>query len=147
MLARLTPDQVSNFWDVIKVAVEQSHPPFVGEKEDRDNNILQALLEDRMDCWMDYTTNGEGSVLNVILLTTVTVDDCSGERCLLIYSIYGYRRSDGLSWVNGIETLKKWARYHGCQKIIAYTNSARVLAITEKLGFTKDYSLIALNCV
>jgi len=90
MLTKLLPDQISNFWDIIKYSVEESLPPIVGDHPDKMNRILSSLLCGKSECWASYNRQGDNTKFEGIVLTKMLYDDASDTRNLLIYCLYGY---------------------------------------------------------
>ena len=146
MLTRLLPDQISKFWDIIKFAVEQSLPPLVGDLPDKMNRILSAALSGRVDVWASYTRDEEERTkINAILLTKFIYDDASDTRNLLLYCLYGYEEIKLQSWIDGLDKVSKYAKYHKCSQIVAYTSLTHLIELAEKLGGEADYTFISLN--
>ncbi len=144
MLTRLLPDQISQFWDVIKYAIEQSLPPIAGEGPDKMNKILTSLLSGRSDCWASYTVNGDQRRFEGIVITKITHDDVSDTKNLLIYCLYGYEMVDKSSWTSGFKSLVKYASSQGCHRIIGYTDVPFITKTVEKLGGETRYTFISL---
>jgi len=145
MINRLTPEQISKFWDVIKFAVEQSLPPTVGEHPDKMNRILAAALSGKIDVWASYTKNEKVNKFEGIILTKFLYDDVSGTRNLLIYCLYGYNKFESISWKIGLETFAKYAKSRGCSRIIAYTDIPHIVDIVNKLGGEAKYTFISFD--
>ncbi len=145
MLTRLTPEQVSNFWDVIKYAVEESLPPITGEHPDRMNHILSALLSGKAQCWASYARIGEVGKFEGIVLTRILVDDLSMTKNLLIYCLYGYEEVEEGSWLTGLKALIKFAKSRNCSRIIAYSEIPYIIKLASKLGAETNYTFVSFN--
>jgi len=122
MINRLLPEQISNFWNVIKYAIEQSLPPFVTRHSDSMNRILSSLLSGKTSCWASYERGGEGSKFNAIVLTKILYDDTSHTKNLLLYSVYGYTQIEPKFWMEGFAFFSKHAIAQGCDRLVAYTD-------------------------
>ena len=57
MLVKFFPHQVAEHWEVLKVGIEESLPPTVGESRDKMNNILESILIGDLTCWVSYDTD------------------------------------------------------------------------------------------
>ena len=149
MLVKLLPDQISRYWQVISHAIEVAAPPIVHCSPNRMNNILQALLEDRMQCWLITEPNEDkGISILGLVVTTVTEDYCSGTKNLLVYALYSY--SDRLipkaTWEDFYETLKKFGKSQGCCQIAGYTNNPAIIRIVRDiLKGNTEYRLVRLE--
>lgn len=145
MLTRLLPEQISNFWDVIKYAIEQSLPPIAHEHPDRINRILISALAGKIDIWVTYTTVDDSVKLEGVAVTRITYDDVSDTRSLLLYCIYGYEPLNKSSWTSGLEILAKYARSKGCSFVVAYTELPYVVEISRRLGADVRYTFISFD--
>ena len=145
MLNRLLPEQISNFWGVIKYAIEQSLPPIVGEHPDKMNRVLSAALSGKVDVWASYVKDGEGNRFEGIMLTQILYDDASNTRNLLIYCLYGYDVVSKETWLNGLVSLVKYAKSRNCVQIIAYTDVPSLIDLVKNLGGEAKYTFISFN--
>jgi hypothetical protein len=145
MLTKLLPDQISNFWDVIKYSVEGSLPPIVGDHPDRMNRILSSLLCGKSECWASYNRQDKGIKFEGIVLTKMIYDDASDTRNLLIYCLYGYEDVNKESWLDGIKALTKYAKSKKCNQIIAYTEYGYLVNIAKSLGGNAKHTLVTFD--
>lgn len=145
MLTILTPEQVSNFWDIIKYAIEQSLPPIVGDHPDKMNRILSSLLSSQTQCWASYTRIGDTPKFEGIVLTKMIYDDASDTKNLLIYCLYGYEEVAKESWVKGLVSLIKYANSKECEQIIAYTEIPYIVEVAKQLGGETKYTFLSFN--
>ena len=144
MLTRLLPDQISQFWDVIKYAIEQSLPPIAGESPGRMNRILTSLISGGSDCWASYTIDGDQRRFEAIVITKMLYDDVSDTKNLLIYCLYGYEIVDRSSWASGLKSLVKYASGKGCHNIVAYTDVPGIVDLVKRLGGEAKQTFISL---
>lgn len=145
MLTKLLPDQVAKFWDVIKYAVEQSLPPIAGEHPDKMNRILSSILCSKTECWASYRKEDNNTIFEGIALTKLLHDDASNTRNLLLYCIYGYEGVDKNSWDEAFITLVKYAKFHKCNDIIAYSDIPEMIRRAEAIGGEAKYTFISWN--
>ena len=145
MLTKLLPDQISQFWDLIKNAINESLPPTVGGHPDRMNRILTSLIANKIDCWASYKRTEDMNSFEGLLLTQILYDDASNTRNLLIYCMYGYESVDSESWNEGLRTLIKYAIGKGCNQVIAYSNIPNVINLAKRLGADTEYTFISFN--
>ncbi len=143
MLTRLTPEQVSNFWDVIKYAIEESLPPITGNHEDRMNRILASIMSGNTQCWASYVKDGEGGKFEGIVTTEIVTDVPSGTKSLLIYTLYGYSLVEKESWKIGFDALRKFALSRNCSAIIGYSKVDHLIKIADRLGADTSYTFIS----
>jgi len=145
MLTKLTPEQISKFWDVISYAVEESLPPITGEHPDRMNRILSSALSGKVDVWASYNKSEDVNKFEGIVLTQILYDNVSNTRNLLIYCIYGYSNVDSKSWSEGLETLLKYAKGERCNQIVAYTDLPNIVNLVNRLDGEAKYTFLSFN--
>ena len=145
MLTKLLPDQISEFWDIIKYAIDQSTPPIAGEHPDKMNNILMSAREGSIDVWASYVKENKSNKFEGIVLTELLYDKPSKTRNMLIYCIYGYNEVDKQSWVDGIKAILKYANSKKCNQVVAYTNLPHIVEIVESLGGEAKYTFLSFD--
>jgi len=145
MLTRLLPDQIADFWEIIKYGIEQSLPPIAGEHPDKMNRMLASLLSSKAQCWASYTKERAVNRFEGIILTKMLYDDVSDTKSLLLYCLYGYNSITEGSWPVALESILKYANSKGCTQVVAYSNIPRVIKIAEGLGGDTKYTFISFN--
>jgi hypothetical protein len=145
MLTKLMPDQVSNFWDVIKYAIEESLPPIVGEHPDKMNRILSSILCGKTDCWASYRKDKDNIIFEAVCLTRFIYDDASCTRNLLIYCLYGYEKTVEKSWSEAFLALAKYAKFHKCNEIVSYTDVPYMIDKAKAFGGDTRYTFVSFN--
>lgn len=144
MLTKLTPEQIANYWNVVKYAIEQSLPPIVGDHPDKLNRILAAALSNKVDVWASYVRK-ETTTFEGIVLTKLLYDDASDTSNLLIYCIYGYEEISKSSWPEAIKSLIKYAKSKGCSFITAYSDVPVVITNAKRMGADTRYTFLSFN--
>lgn len=145
MMTKLLPSQVSDFWPIIKYAIEQSLPPTVGEHPDKMNRILSAALSNILDVWAVYDRTEEKINMNAILVTKITYDDASSTRALMLYCLYGYDKMSEENWSGSFGGLVKYAKSKGCTRIIAHSSVPYVIERAKELGADAEYTLLSFD--
>lgn len=140
----MLPEQIAEYWEVIKFAIENSLPPIANESYDKMTRILENLINENMQCWVSYSDNDNKKVLEGIVITTIVGDYCSNIKSLLIYSLYGFSTLDDRIWAEGYNTIAKWGKSVGCNRITAYTDVDRIKDIVKSLGGEAKYTFISL---
>lgn len=141
MILRLSPDQVSERWDNIKGAIEQSLPPILKGGAIKMENILEAIVKDVMHCWV---MEDEGGNLAALATTTFMPDPGTKLVSLFIYTITAIRPVDINEWRDAFAVLAKWGKSKGCANVIAFTDVDRIVEIAKSLGGTANQILITL---
>jgi hypothetical protein len=145
VINRMLPEQISEFWDVIKYAIEQSLPPIVGEHPDKMNRILSSALMGKVDVWASYEKVNGSIKFNGIVLTVFQTDDISYTKSMMIYCLYGYENLNRSTWVEGFRGLLNYAKSKGCLFITAYTEFPLIVEMSKKLGADVRYHFLSFN--
>lgn len=145
MLIRLLPEQASEHWDEIKVAINAALPPIAGMQSDRMSNILSGILTEDITVWISTEKREDANLITGIVLTNFTYDKPSGTKSLLLYCVYGYGQGRLESWSEGYETLRKFAKGQGCNRIIGYTDVESIKKYAASIGAETRYTLISFN--
>ena len=145
VLVKLTKEQVTDYWEVIKPAIELSIPPTVKRTPDYMVNILWAILMEKIDCWV-LLSKPDGGDMYVIGTTAITIDEATGQRNLLIYSLYGMVDNVPKDvWLEGFESLRKQAKAMKCASITGLTNVKRVKQLVTMLGGDASFNLVKME--
>lgn len=145
MLTRLTANQISNFWDLIKDSVEKAVIPTADIGPDSLNKVLENLLSGRADCWINYNREEDNVNITGVLVTEVVEDDMTGTKNLLLYALHLFGGSDKRIWLEGAVTTAKWARKHKCHKIIAFTANKNIIETAQKFGGDTNTTLVKID--
>ncbi len=144
MLTKLIPEQISKFWPIIKYAIEESVPPTVGEHPDKMNRLLSGMLSGKLDVWASYDHLEDGTTkFNGIAVTQILYDDASNTYSLLFYAVYAYDKTTDKTWLEGYETLSKYAVSKGCTRFIAYSTLPYLIEMANKYGADTSYTFIS----
>jgi hypothetical protein len=148
MLQRLTPEQITVFWDLVKESIRESLPPLADCSETTMSNILGSLLSGRMDCWVSYDKI-EGKIkVNGIGTTAVIQDAWSGSKVLLIFSALALELTRPEEWAEGFNSLMKYAKAKECVGISAYVMEELLVKRAKQFGaITQTYLTFPINSV
>lgn len=134
------PEQISTRWDAIKQAIKESLPPISLESPNTMNNILIKLMNGDMVCWISHNEEDE---VKGFIITRIITDDCSETKSLLLYIIYGSSKTKGADWVEGYQSLKKYALSKGCVNMIGYTKNEKLIKIADKFSSDSTYRFVS----
>jgi len=134
------PEQVSEHWEVIKYAIEESLPPISLNSPHTLNNVLIKLMSGEMVCWMAY--DSDKKVIG-FAVTTIVEDSNSETKSLLLYTIYAYENTKGIDWIEGYEALSKYALSRGCINMVGYTRNEKLINIAEKFDSDSTYRFVS----
>lgn len=145
MLVQLLPDQIARMWDAIKFSLEETLPPTVVVGPNTFNNILTAALCDKMQVWFGVSKEEDGrNRLDAIIVTTMSVEEVSGTKSLLIYSAYAYETLSLGTWKEYLTVGQKFAKARNCQHLAAYTDNERIRRVVRNLEGSKELSFVSI---
>ncbi len=144
MLTKLLPDQISEFWPIVKYAIEESLPPITNEHPDKMNRILSSALSGGLDVWVSYKKESEVKI-GAVVVTKLVYDDASGTTSLLIYCLYGYNELSEEAWREGFEALAKYTKSKGGSRMVAYSSIPHLTRIANKFGANTEYTFISFD--
>lgn len=143
-LIKLLEDQVAQYWEVIKYAIRQSLPPITYDSDEKLNNLLEALLLGKLQCWV-VSANPEDVKTEALITTRISEDEVSRTRSLLIYTLFSFKPLSE-EVVNALrDGLLRYAKANKCSRVIAYTKDANVLSIATKYGMTSSYTFLSFD--
>jgi len=146
MLVRLLPEQASTIWHIISPMIEAALPPTSGDSSNRMNDILEAIIKNRMQCWIIKKVEGANDVkIYAVVTTVISKDVITGNSQLLIYSLYSVRPMPIDILLEGVVGLRKFARSVGCDRVVAYSSNRRVLDMAKKVGGNIDTVFIQME--
>ena len=145
MLLQLTPEQISRRWNDISAAFMQCLPPDIPPTDEVMNNILRSLIDGSAQCWAGVGSINGKMVVCGLMLTKIEVEYVTGTRSLYIFTLYAYNHISDQLYLEGMETVRKFAKANNCSKVTALTSSGRVVDIAKQLGGKADYTLVTLE--
>lgn len=145
MLVLLSPVQIAEHWKLIRESLGASLPPITSASPERMTNILWALEKGEMHCWISQIPTLEGVQLAAVLTTCFEVDEVSGVKNLMVYSLQVLRTIDDEEWAAGWATLVAFAKANGANRIVAFTNSRSVVQRLLLLGGKADYVFVTYD--
>lgn len=136
MFVKLLPNQIPSLWEQIKFAIVSADRIEEGARESYLINTLHALLSDQAQC---YVRVDEQRLLQAVVITRFIKDEMTGDRTLLIQSLYSFQTVPEDIWITDMNTVEALAINSGCKKIMAYSNNERVFALAGRLNFNERF--------
>lgn len=148
LMARLTPEAISNTWPDLQVAIESALPYIANpiDKMKRREYILESLLSGKFICHSMYKMINNSPYAFGVVVTSVlrSVDD--GENNLLIYAVYGHPKYITGDYADKfLGKMNDFAKGLGCKRVIAYSNIKEVIESVKRLGGGADYTLLSME--
>ena len=144
-LLRLSGDQAARYWPVLSPGFAASMPPGVLPQSTVLNNMLQAVLSRHMNCWTVKARRGDKEPMIAGFLTAIRTDPISGQRALMIYSLFTKGDATNEEWKEAITLLRRVARAQKCHIIMAFSKNVRVIRMIENNGGNTEYRVVELE--
>lgn len=145
MLVRLLPDDIEKRWPLLKDALLKSLPAYTNGSADAVNNLLFALLDGTLQCWILVEYDEKEPVIRAVLTTTMIVDIPSGTKNLMIYSLTAFEVLSQEVLTDGYSALREFAKSNGCYKITAFTDIPRIIEMVKSVGGEASQTMIELE--
>ena len=133
----LTGEEVADRWEIIKAALKASAAPTADTNEEKLGNILTSLLNGRALCWM----TGNKRRPRTVIILTISVEETSGTRNLLVYCAHGFEKESSKQYVDIVQALGNYARTQKCDNIISYIWNDKLKKTLEAYGAQCNYTL------
>ena len=129
MIIKLTPLEVSAYWDIIRLVVLDNYSVPNGLELDFTNDILIKVLSGNMQVWFD--TNH-----NTVCITMILHDKVTNIRSLYIHTCSIKDKSfNRLKEVN--ESLSDYAIANECNNIVFDTSDDYLCEVSGRFGFSQ----------
>jgi len=133
-MLKLLPQQVSDYWEEIRDAIQLANPATTYMTPERMNNVLTSLLMEESQCWVlceDY--NPEDPKIHGVCVTTIVHDHVADVKNLMIYALWSKKLLTGKMYLSLFFTLSKYAKGNNCARVTAYTDVPKIIDIVEQL--------------
>ena len=133
--------EISERWPIIKAALKLSALPVADTNDEKLNNVLTALLDGRAICWM----TGNARRPRTVIILTMSVEEISGTRNLLVYCAHSFEREKTQEYINMVESLKEYAINQKCDNIICYVWNDKLKDLLKSYGAECNYTLATFH--
>ena len=136
-LMRMSDEEVGQNWHIVRRAIKNSALPTADTGEGKMKNILNSLLRGFSICWYD----GRVDAPTTVIITSISEEEISGTKNLLIYCAHAFMRLDSDNYVSMVRTIGQYARGLSCDNVIAYVHNKKLVKLLEKYGAETNYTL------
>lgn len=145
-MIRLTPEQISKSWDILRPPLAKSLPKSLGIDPMAMANILYSLLEEDAQLWVYYknTEAIESGEPLAICMTAMVLEPIAKIKYLLVYALTAVGNLSKNDYENGLDTLRSFAAGNRCSQILAYAESDAVVRQLSTMGVVKVSTLMRL---
>ena len=135
MLVKLLKTDIPKVWESIAPMIEEAVPIWVNKEEENTMvKILESLMIGTLTGWLIQSQ--DGSELLGMGTTNIVRDEHSGAKTLIIYTLYSVSPKPVASeiWVDGFDTIIRYAKAEGCTSIGAFTQESNVVALASSMN-------------
>ena len=145
MLLQIMPEQVIQFKELIRYAVEDVVPKVQGETRSKLNNVLSRLMLGEMTAWLAYRKldNGQKHTYGLVI-TRIVYDDITETKSLFVYFLTTFESIMAEDWLECFQPLRKFGLKHKCYRITGLVDSDTVLTRIKQLGGNGDERFISI---
>jgi len=122
MFTQLTFEQVSDRWNVLKVAIHNSMPHEAQATPSMLNQILVKLMSGELQCWEGFKQRAGELEIYMIVVTMLRKDEVTDRKTVFIHNLYSFRDLTDSEFNEGYLVLSRWGRAQGCEALDAFTN-------------------------
>ena len=139
MLVRLLSNQIQSYEDVINKTINETIPEYQPKLRSK---LFEELLFGLAQCWILH----DQKTFDGVFITKIQEDTaCGGKACVLLAGYAPQGLTNGAAAVmSGWETISKFAKENGCDRISMYTDNPEVikyLHMFDKIWETKYYQI------
>lgn len=148
MIIKLQPGQIASFWDAIRHAVINANQIPSDREMECTNKVLEGLLSGKFQCWVvcDYVEEeSTNKQIYAIVITSVSKHAYLGYDFLEIETVYGFRPMSNELALDGIDSIKRFAKANNCVKVQASTTVPRARELMSITGFTEDATIHSIK--
>lgn len=144
MIVKILPTQVPAFWNAIKFATTQADEVDNKDMQPYLNELLHALLNDKAQCFVGLD---DKRTLIGILITRISIDKITGEKFLLLQSVYTWEKLEDQIWRDTYDLFRSFAIKEGCKELLCNSRNPAIWNKVEKLGFKEKTRTFVLRIV
>lgn len=151
MILQMDTAEIMQRWPQIAEAIGKCLPPYTYASAERMGNIQRAAMRGDVQLWKvlgERRARADGNfeiVLLGLLVTAWDFDAISEVRNLSIYALYGISYMADDIYAEGLDVLRKFAKAHGCHRIVALTAEPRLIELAKQVGGDTQYSFLSLE--
>ena len=136
MIIKLTPPQVSTYWELIKYANVNGDLVSDDHRQVVLNETLHALLNETAQCFLRLDDNRQ---VIAVLLSRIQIDKVSGDKLLYIQCIFSFRKVPDNQWEEDWKFLRTFAESNQCSYIEAESSNPQIFKIMQQLSAMELY--------
>ncbi len=142
MIIKILPKQIPIFWEAIKFGATQADEIDKKDMQLYLNELLQALLNDKAQC---FAALNDERILSGLLVTRVVISKITEEKSLLLQSLYVWEAMENQMWQEAFNLIYKFAMMEQCKTISLNSRNKLVWRRAESFGFKEISRAFSLS--
>ena len=130
LLVQLTCEQITRYWDDLKLVAQESTPPSEEFTEAGANVLLTNLMNGSAEAWAMF----RGGNIEGLALTAVIQELGMATLNLTIIGVLAFDFIKPDMWEAGLKTLREFAKVRGCKNVVGYTVAPRIVTVAKSLN-------------
>jgi len=136
MFYKLLAVQIVPFWDAIKYAVATVDEVDKKNLPNYFNELLQALLSDKAQCFVILT---EDRILQGLTITRIVVNKVEDVKEMYIQTAYSMVTMSDAELMEYFTIIKQFAEKEGCKRITYNSRNPRIWQIAKVVNCAEQY--------
>ena len=137
MIIKITPDQVTKNWEMIKYALVHGDLLDEAHRQAVLNEVLHALLSETAQCF--FRLDSKNRQIIAIMITRIKVSNRNLDKYLYIQCIFSFRQVDIIEWQTDWNYIKFFAGDNKCKYIQADSINHKIIQLMNNLGASEIY--------
>lgn len=143
MLVKLTPEQVAEYWRILRPAIRQTAPPQIAVSNEATKNILKNLIAGKGTVWL-YAEPDISRVYGMTV-TAPQMDPLVEDTALVVWGVYSFGDVTQDMMEDAIARLMKYAAENNYSGLLAYSDNEELSRFLETKGANTDFNLIRFS--
>lgn len=136
MIIKLTPPQITEYWDMIKFAYVKGDLVPDESRSGALNEMLQALLSETAQCFIRISDDRQ---MIALMITRILINKNTGDKFLFIQCIFSFRTVPNTEWHIDWQFIQDFAKQEQCKYIDAESSNDQIFRILSQLGAKEIY--------
>lgn len=134
MVVKVLDVQIPVFWETIKFCIVQANEIDEAARQSYFNNLLQALLSNKSQCFIRLD---EKRILMGLMITSLEMNKITLEKSLHIETLYSFQSVSNETWADEYKILGDFAKKTECRTITFDTRNEKVMELGKLVGFVE----------
>ena len=143
MRIKILSVQIPMFWETIKFVVKTVDNVKEKELPEYLNDMLQALLNDKAQCFIEMDDNTRE--LHAMCITRLLYDKVIMKNYLFIQCLYSFKPLDDSVWRKGLDLIHQFAKAQSCAYISCSSKNQRIWDIVTGYGYDEVERVFKFN--